>query len=209
VSAATGGLAGRLAALGVATVYEAAGKRGLLDADYVALRPGTSVCGPARVAACAQDDNLAVHAVVERIVPGDVVVLAMPVARPVALLGELLATQVAHRGAAAVLVDAAVRDSRVLRADGSLPPVWARWVRAAGAAKAAMVGVDVPVEVAGCRIEPGDLVVLDDDGVAVVGAAEAATVAEAAEARERKEDAMRRRLLAGELSYDIHGLRPR
>jgi 4-hydroxy-4-methyl-2-oxoglutarate aldolase len=199
-------IAERLARLGVATVYEASGRRGLLGADYIPLRPGSAVCGPARIAACEQDDNLAVHAVMERIRPGDVLVLAMPEARPVALLGELLATQAAHRGVAAILVDAAVRDSQVLRTSG--PPVWARWVRAAGTSKAGMVGLDVAVGVAGCRIAPGDLVVMDDDGVVVVAGADAERVVDAAEARERAEAALRRRLAAGELSYDIHGLRP-
>lgn len=205
MTAGGGPLVARLARLGVCTVYEASGKRGLLDADYIPLRPGSAVCGPARIASCDQDDNLGVHAVMERIRPGDVLVLAMPEARPVALLGELLATQAAHRGVAAILVDAAVRDSQVLRASG--PPVWARWIRAAGTTKAGMVGLDVPVEVAGCRIEPGDLVVLDDDGVVVVARADAERVVDASEARERAEAALRRRLVAGELSYDIHGLR--
>src|SRR5438445_10654661 len=99
-----------LARYGVATVYEAAGRTGLIDIPLVQLIPGSRVAGPARTVRCGQDDNLMVHAVMDKIEPGDVVVLTMPEPAPVALIGELLATQAKGRGAAAVLVAASVRD---------------------------------------------------------------------------------------------------
>jgi 4-hydroxy-4-methyl-2-oxoglutarate aldolase len=95
-----------LAGLGSATVYEAAGRRGLVDASFVQAVPGSRAAGPARTVRCGQDDNLMVHAVMERVEPGDVLVLTMPEPAAVALVGELLITQAAHRRAAAVLVDA-------------------------------------------------------------------------------------------------------
>jgi hypothetical protein len=100
----------RLSELGVATVYEAAGREGLIDIPLIQLMPGSRVAGSARTVLCGQDDNLMVHAVIEHIQPGEVLVLAIPEPRPVALLGELLATQIKVRGAAGILVDAAVRD---------------------------------------------------------------------------------------------------
>lgn len=195
----------QLARLGTATVYEAAGRVGLLDAPLVQIVPGTRAAGPARIARCGQDDNLMAHAVMARLQPGEVLVLAMPEPSPVALIGDLLATQAQVRGAAAILVDGAVRDSEEL-ARMALP-VWARWVRARGATKTQVGELDVPVEVAGQQIRPGDIVILDADGGAIVPAERVDDVLAAALARERNEEVKRARLQAGELSYEIDGLR--
>ena len=114
----------QLAELGVATIYEAAGRAGLIDLPLIQLLPESRAAGPARTVLCGQDDNLMVHAAIERIQPGEVLVLAMPEPRPIALVGELLATQVKVRGAAAILVGAAVRDVEELRELG-LPILFA------------------------------------------------------------------------------------
>jgi 4-hydroxy-4-methyl-2-oxoglutarate aldolase len=189
------------ARLGSATVYEAAGRQGLVDVEFKQFPPGARACGPARIARCGQDDNLMVHAVMAALQPGEVLVLSMPEPAPVALLGDLLATQAHVRGAAAVLVDAGVRDSE------DLPlPVWARWVRNRGATKDIPGELDVPVTVGGARIRPGDLLVLDADGVTVVAAERAQEVLEASRARERKEAEKRAKLQAGELSFHLDGL---
>ena len=194
-----------LAALGSATVYEAAGRQGLVDASFVQVVPGSRVAGPARTVRCGQDDNLMVHAVMASIEPGDVVVLTMPEARPVALVGELLATQAIGRGAAALLVDASVRDIEELRELGL--PIWARWVRIRGATKTVPGSIDEPVEVGSCRIEPGDAVVLDADGAAVVPRARLDDVLDASRGRAEKERVKRAKLEDGALSYDLDGLR--
>ena len=129
----------------------------------------------------------------------------MPEPAPVALLGDLLATQAQVRGAAAVLVDGAVRDSEEL-ADMGLP-IWARFIRSRGATKDVVGELDVPVAVGGAEIRPGDLVVLDADGVTVVDAPRAGEVLDASLAREAKEAAKREQLEAGQLSYELDGLR--
>jgi 4-hydroxy-4-methyl-2-oxoglutarate aldolase len=194
-----------LAAFGSATVYEAAGRQGLVDASFVQVLEGSRAAGPARTVRCGQDDNLMVHAVMASIEPGDVVVLTMPEPRPVALVGELLATQAVQRGAAALLVDASIRDLEELRGMGL--PIWARWVRIRGATKTAVGAIGEPVTVGGCTIATGDAVVLDADGVAVVPAARIDEVLEASRARAEKERVKRAKLEAGELSYDLDGLR--
>jgi 4-hydroxy-4-methyl-2-oxoglutarate aldolase len=198
-------LAAELARLGAATIYEASGREGLADAAFKQLVPGSRACGPARIARCGQGDNLMVHAAMAALEPGEVLVLVMPEPAPVALVGDLLATQAQVRGAAAILVDAAVRDSEELAAMGL--PVWARWIRSRGATKDVVGELDVPVVVGGARIRPGDLVVLDADGVTVVAAERAEAVLEASLAREAKEAVKRERLQAGALSYDLDGLR--
>ncbi|HEX4672570.1 MAG TPA: RraA family protein, partial [Solirubrobacteraceae bacterium] len=116
-----------LASLGSATVYEAGGRRGYVEADLIQVVPGSRAAGPARTVRCGQDDNLMVHAAMAEAQPGEVLVLTMPEPRPVALIGELLATQAKAHGAAALLVDASVRDLEDLVEIGL--PIWARWVR--------------------------------------------------------------------------------
>jgi 4-hydroxy-4-methyl-2-oxoglutarate aldolase len=196
-----------LAELGSATVYEAAGREGLIDLDLHQVIPGSRAAGPARIARCGQGDNLMVHAVMDRAEPGDVLVLTMPDPVPVALIGELLVTQAKQRGVVALLVDAAVRDVAELRDLGV--PVWARWIRVRGATKDDVGELDVPVELGGTTIEPGDPLVLDDDGVVAVKRARLDEVLAASRERLEKERVKRGKLEAGNLSYDLDGLRAR
>jgi 4-hydroxy-4-methyl-2-oxoglutarate aldolase len=179
-----------MARLGTATVYEAAGRRGLVDADLVRVVPDSRVAGPARTVRCGQGDNLMVHAVMERVRPGDVLVLTMPAPGPVALVGELLATQAQARRAAGMLIDAAVRDLEELEEMGL--PIWARWVRARGATKTRAGELDVPVSVG---------------GAVVVEAERVEEVVTAARAREESERSKRSALQGGALTYDLDGLR--
>lgn len=194
-----------LARLGSATVYEAGGRRGYVDVDLHQIVPGSRVAGPARTVRCAQDDNLMAHAVMAQVQPGDVVVLTMPEPRPVGLVGDLLATQARAQGAAALLIDAAVRDVEELVELGL--PIWARWIRVRGADKRVAGEIDQPVVVGGATIAAGDVLVLDRDGVAVVERDRVAEVLAASLQREEKERTKRARLQAGELSYDIDYLR--
>jgi 4-hydroxy-4-methyl-2-oxoglutarate aldolase len=200
-----GVVAAELARLGAATVYEASGRAGLVDVELLQLIPGSHACGPARIARCGQDDNLMVHAAMASLQPGEVLVLTMPEPAPVALIGDLLTTQAQVGGAAAILVDAAVRDSEELVAMGL--PIWTRWIRSRGATKDVVGALDVPVTVGGALIRPGDLVVLDADGATIVAAERAAEVLEASLARERREQLKREKLQAGALSYELDGLR--
>jgi 4-hydroxy-4-methyl-2-oxoglutarate aldolase len=194
-----------LAELGSATVYEAGGRRGYVDADLIQILPGSRVAGPARTVRCGQDDNLMVHAVMAEVQPGEVIVVTMPEPRPVALVGDLLATQARAHGAAALLVDASVRDIETLAELGL--PVWARWVRVKGATKNVAGTIGEPVEVGGAAIRQGDVVVLDADGAAVVKPERVDDVLEASRERERRERVKRTKLQAGELSLELDGLR--
>ena len=196
-----------LARLGTATVYEAAGRKGLVDLDLHRIVPGSRAAGPARPILCGQADNLMVHAAIAHANPGDVLVLTMPVPRPVALVGDLLATQAKARGVAALLIDGSVRDVDELVEIGL--PIWARWIRVRGAGKDVPGTIDEPVIVGGARIAAGDTVVLDADGAAVVAQERVEEVLEAARAREEKERVKRAKLQAGELSYDLDNLRAR
>jgi 4-hydroxy-4-methyl-2-oxoglutarate aldolase len=196
-----------LAQLGSATVYEAGGRRGYVDAELIRVIPGSRVAGPARTVRCGQDDNLMVHAVMAEVQAGEVIVLTMPEPRPVALVGDLLATQAKRHGAAAILIDASVRDVEELIELGL--PIWARWVRVRGAAKAIPGTIGLPVQVGGATIRQGDIVVLDADGVAIVEHDRVDAVLAAARERAEREQVKRAKLQAGAVSYDLDGLRER
>jgi 4-hydroxy-4-methyl-2-oxoglutarate aldolase len=194
-----------LARLGVATVHEAAGRVGVIDLPLTQVVAGSRVAGPARTALCVRGDNTMVHAAVAHARPGDVLVLTSTEPAPVALVGELLATQAQRRGVAGMLVDGAVRDLDELAELGL--PIWARYVRAQGATKGEVGKLDVPVTVGGTEVRPGDLVVLDCDGAVALPADRVDEVLPLALERAEREAAMRQRYRDGELSYDLQGLR--
>lgn len=193
-----------LARLGTATVHEA-GRAAVVDLPLIQIVPGSRAAGPARTVRCGQDDNLMVHAALAEALAGEVIVVTMPEPAPVALVGELLATQALGRGVAALLVDAAVRDVEELRQLGL--PVWARHVRVSGAGKRVPGAIGEPVEVGGATIREGDAVVLDADGAIVVERERVEEVLAAARERAERERVKRAKLEAGELSYDLDGLR--
>lgn len=195
----------RLSELGVATVYEASGREGLIDIPLFQIIPNSRVAGPARTVLCGQDDNLMVHAAIEQIQPGEVLVLTMPEAAPVALIGELLATQVKVKKAAGILVDASVRDVSELIELGL--PIWSHFIRVKGATKTKIGELNVTVTVGETSISTGDVLVMDADGAVCVKCERVDEVLIASEERLKKESALREKLLAGQISYDLHGLR--
>jgi 4-hydroxy-4-methyl-2-oxoglutarate aldolase len=194
-----------LADFGTATVCEATGGEGIVDVDLKQVVPGSRVAGPARTVLCGQGDNLAVHEALAAVRPGEVLVITMPEPAPFGAVGELVVIQARACGAAGILVDVAVRDVAELKEIGL--PIWARFVRVRGTSKTDPGRLDVPVVVGGATIRPGDIVVMDDDGAVVVPAERVEEVAEGARAREDKESRLRPKLRAGELTYDLLGLR--
>jgi len=197
----------QLAHLGAATVYEASGREGLIDLPLVQVVPGSSVAGPARTVLCAPGDNLMVHAGVASIRPGEVLVLALAEPEPVALIGDLLATQAKVHGAAAILVCGASRDVDDLAAMGL--PIWTRFVSMRGATKEGVGTLDAPVEVGGVTVEPGDPIVMDRDGAVAIRRSRLSEVLAASHARSDREAVKRTKLQQGALSYDLDGLRER
>jgi 4-hydroxy-4-methyl-2-oxoglutarate aldolase len=194
-----------LAEAGVATAHEAAGRVGLLDPDIRPIQEGSRVAGSAVTVLCAAGDNMMIHAAIEVVAEGDLLVVTTSSPSTDGMFGELLATSLRARGCRGLVINAGVRDVADLRAMGF--PVWSRAIHAQGTVKETPGAVNTEITIGETRIDPGDVVIADDDGVMVVPRHSADAVLAACRERVAREEETRRRLETGELGLDFYGLR--
>lgn len=202
---ADSGVIATLERLGVSTVHEAQGRTGLMQPYMRPIWSGARIAGSAVTALCHPNDNWMIHAAIEVLKPGDILVVACSSENTGGAIGDLIVTSLKARGARGVVIDMGCRDTAEITQMRF--PLWSRAVSAQGTVKGTLGSVNLPVTCAGVGVKPGDVVVADDDGVVIVPRADASRAADAGEERERKEAATRQRLEKGELSLDIYEMR--
>jgi 4-hydroxy-4-methyl-2-oxoglutarate aldolase len=188
--------------LGVATVYEAGGGTGALDAAIKAVWPGAKVAGPAFTVRCHPGDNLPLHLALEKASAGEVIV-----AQVGGLLGGywggVMTVAAQARGIAGLIIDGGVRDSEELQRRGF--PVFARGTGVFRTVKHEGGLLQEPLLAGGILINPGDIMLGDGDGVMAIPRAKVQQYLESSRKREAAEVGYVERLQKGETTMDIYG----
>ncbi|CAE6898011.1 MULTISPECIES: 4-carboxy-4-hydroxy-2-oxoadipate aldolase/oxaloacetate decarboxylase [Paraburkholderia] len=193
-----------LRGFGSATVYEAQGARGALDSGIKPIHPSMGVAGPAVTVDMRPADNLMLHYAMLKVKPGDVLVVDAKGFLEAGPWGDVFTEQAVRQGVAGLVINGAVRDARSIIDMGF--PVFCRGLCIKGTGKNQPGKLNVPVCIGDVRINPGDIVIGDQDGVVVVPRDEVDDAIRSSQAREDKEEVFRARIRNGATTVELMGL---
>lgn len=192
--------------LDVSTVYEAQGRIGLLDNYLKPILPNILIVGPAVTVTCFAGDNLMIHAVIEICEPGDVLVVSTIGDFDTGMIGDLISSALLHKGVKGVVIDSGIRDVSQLKDMGF--PIWSKSITSRGATKNRGGWINAPIICAGIHINPGDVILADEDGVVAVKKENLKEILDLSKKRIAKEKASREKINCAKISLDFYNLRP-
>jgi 4-hydroxy-4-methyl-2-oxoglutarate aldolase len=195
----------RLGQFATATISDAQKSLGIMRPNIKALAPGMRIAGPAHTVKCYPGSIITVHKALLEAQPGEVLVVDGEGDDRGALFGELMTLQALRNGIAGIVVDGPVRDRNAVVQSGFA--VFAASINPRVGSNRRVGETQIPIQCGGVVVRPGDLIVADDDGVAVVAPEQAAAVLDAAEAIKRKEAGIKNQMAAGQQLADLIGFR--
>lgn len=192
------------AGIPVSIIGDELNRSGVMDAGIKPLGDGAAFAGPALTVDCMAGDNSALHHAIALLEAGWVLVADGHRHVDTALWGDIMHSAAKFRRAAAVVIDGGMRDRVAIAASGL--PAYARGVCPRGPHKGWGGAVNVPVQCGGLPVAPGDLVVGDADGIAVVRADQLAGLMEGCRKRMAREEQVLKEIAAGRTTVDILGI---
>jgi len=194
----------RFAAFDPATLYEAAGQKGMVDPSIRPAWPGARVCGRAATVECPPGDNLMLHIAVAHARPGVIIVASVGSYMAAGAWGEILTAAAQARGVSGLVIDGAVRDIDAIRETKF--PVFSRGLAIGSCTKERPGALDVPVQVGGATVRPDDLILGDADGLVIIEREHLEAVYETAVIRRKRESEIISQLREGRTTIELLGL---
>lgn len=190
--------------LGSATVHEASGKKGYVDCAVKPITKGVRICGPAFTVQCHPKDNLMLHKALERAQPGDIIVATVGGYYEAGYWGGLMSTSAVARKLGGLAIDGCIRDSEeMIRMKF---PIFCRGACILGTTKTGLGLINHPTLFGGVLVNPGDLILGDDDGMVVVDRTECKAILTKSIERTETEKKKSAQLAAGISSVEFNKL---